>query len=144
MRRRAWMFCSARFSAALPPCTLQCCGTGRAGVVQQDMPTAPCACLKRQPKQSRAAKQAPCAGQQDSPMQHLKRGVRPVMRANRLVMADTIESILTLRWCAPTCAQMGRVRRKPQHEGWQSSGVPTTAAPKSILTLRGCAPTCTE
>ncbi len=36
---------------------------------------------------------------------HLKRGVRPVMSANRLVMAATTESILTLRWCAPTCVQ---------------------------------------
>lgn len=79
------MFCSARFSAALPPCTLQCCESGRAGVAQPDMPTAPCACLKRPPKQSRAARQPPRAGQQDSPLQqHLKCGVWPVMRTNRL------------------------------------------------------------
>lgn len=42
MRRRAWMFCSAKFSAALPPCTLQLVAFGRTAVLDRRCKSIPC------------------------------------------------------------------------------------------------------
>jgi len=126
------MFCRARFSAGLPPCTLH--STGRVGVQAQQarhycgmpvMGAGPGRVSAWQCRHSAhsgrttgldrlrlhhyhacfAAEQGSCEtaecgvhSSRTASMAHLKRGMRPVMAANRLVIAATTLSIRTLRW----------------------------------------------
>ena len=84
MRSRAWMFCSARFSAPVPP---SACQWGLALLST---------CERQTAKNSRGFKK--------NQVRTRKRGVQPTMLESRDAMALTTASIFTSRWSAPICS----------------------------------------